>query len=154
MSIRTHWLNQPEQVRYRARLPLISVESLPIPSMIPMIRSTTPDVLFVHIRLARRCHGWTVLASSRPAIHLRPFRHAEDGRWGLLRAPPSWTGRKCVSPKPSEHRIDDPLGRPSLTQRPWLLGTVHASHDGRIRTVTRTCSPILLHDHSQSSMSL
>jgi hypothetical protein len=46
MSIQTRWLNQPEQVRYRARLPLISEESLSIPSMIPMIRSTTPDVSF------------------------------------------------------------------------------------------------------------
>ena len=57
MSIRTRRLNQPEQVRYRARLPLISEESLPIPSTIPMIRLTTPDVLFNHIRLARRRHG-------------------------------------------------------------------------------------------------
>jgi hypothetical protein len=68
MLIRTHWLNQPEQVRYRDRLPLISEESLPIPSVIPMIRSTTPDVPFVHIRLARHRHGWTALASSNPAI--------------------------------------------------------------------------------------
>ena len=108
MSIQTRWLNQPEQVRYRARLPLISEESLPIPSTIPMIRSTTPDVLFDHIRLARRRHGWTVLASSRPATHLRPSRHAEDRCWGLLRAPPSWMGWKCVSPNPSEHRAVEP----------------------------------------------
>jgi hypothetical protein len=74
MFVRTHWLNQPEQVRYRARLPLISEESLPIPSMIPMIRSTTPDVPFVHIRLARRRHGWTALASSHPAVCLLTFQ--------------------------------------------------------------------------------
>lgn len=49
-------------------LPLISAESLPIPSMIPMIRSTTPDVLLVHIRLARCRHGWTALASSNRAV--------------------------------------------------------------------------------------
>jgi hypothetical protein len=68
MLIRTYWPTQPEQVRYRARLPLISEESLLIPSMIPMIRSTTPDVPFVHIRLARHRYGWTALASSSPAI--------------------------------------------------------------------------------------
>jgi hypothetical protein len=68
MLIQARWLNQPEQVRYRDRLPLISEESLPIPSVIPMIRSTTPDVRLVRIRLARRRHGWTALASSSPAI--------------------------------------------------------------------------------------
>ena len=64
-------MNQPEQVRYRARLPPISVESLPIQSMILMTRSATPDVLIVHIRLVHRPHGWTVLAYSRPTTHLR-----------------------------------------------------------------------------------
>ncbi len=74
MPIQTRWLNQPEQVWYRARLPLTSEEGLSIPSTIPMVHSTTPDVPFVHIRLARRCHGWTVLASSSPTDFTPPFQ--------------------------------------------------------------------------------
>ena len=31
---------------------------------------------------------------------------------------------------------------------------MYASHNGRVRAVTRACSLILLHDHSQSSMPL
>ena len=93
MSIQTCWLNQPEQVRYRARLPLISRESLPIPSTIPMIRSTTPDVLFDHIRLARRRHGWTVLASSRPAtIFDLPGTLRIDAGACYVRRPAGWIG--------------------------------------------------------------
>jgi hypothetical protein len=96
MSIQTRWPNQPEQVRYRARLPPISKESRPIPSMIPMIRSTAPDIPLVYIRNARHCHGWDSarkLLSSRPSSDLPDALKTDAGACYVLHPAGWWKGR-------------------------------------------------------------